>query len=125
VLSFGEKYVHVKVIEMSWKPSDDHPNQEYEAIAELSIGWKAALYIGETWIRVGSDDGDQVLSDWRSEFALRRNTILVSKRFGDGTPGVNLSLNELNTGMWNKLNNVAKNCDSEVWKGASTERIVR
>jgi len=41
----------------------------------LFIGRTAALYIGETQIRVVMNESDQpvALADWRCEFTLRRN----------------------------------------------------
>jgi len=50
----------------------------------LFIDRAAALYIGETRIIVGNIEGDQCAAppDWRIEYTLARNAILISEGVG-------------------------------------------
>jgi len=66
--------------------------------SELFIDRMAALYIGETQFRVGTNKGDQpmALGDWKIGYILRWNANLIPKKFGNNTQGVNLSQNEFN-----------------------------
>jgi len=65
---------------------------------KLFIDRMAPLYIGETQIRVETNEGDQpvALADWWNEYTwVQLKCYFDMKRCGDERPGVNLSQNEL------------------------------
>jgi len=87
-------------VQVGWervqKPSEDFPAMKKRTKTEPSVDRMAALYIGKTWIRVVTIEGDQLVAlvDWRIEYTLRRNGILLPKDVRNERPGVNLSWSE-------------------------------
>jgi len=87
---------------MHWKKQGETDGKKYlwndpnQSRLESKLG--AKWYIGETWIRVMTDEGNQQLGTNQLEkwVYLMQKCYFNIKRFGNARSGVNLSWNEFN-----------------------------